>query len=482
MMNMLKLIRLGNALITVKGGFCMTAESVGFSLLLLGFLLVIGKWIRVKTPLLQDLFLPSSLIAGLIALIIGPEIFGKITGKDILPIFVLDTWRFLPGLMINIVFAALFIGKKIPNLKTIWKLAGPQVVMGYLLSFGQYVVGLLLAIFILSPIFGVNPLAGALVEIGFVGGHGTAAGLRETFEEVGFAEGADLAIGLATIGVIGGVLIGITLINWGIRKNKLVNEVKTADRSVLEKKGISELDTREPAGFLSTRSESIEPLSLHLGYIAISILLGYGILQVLVWIENVTWGAMTGVYLLRYVPLFPLAMLGGIIVQLILEKVDRYNMVDRRIINRLQGLALDILIVSALATLSLTVIGENIFPFLILSLGGILWTVFAFLYLAPKMLPDFWFERGIGDFGQSMGVTATGLLLMRVTDPENKTPALESFGYKQLLFEPAVGGGLFTAASVPLIYQFGPIAILIFTAVIALGAFLFGFFVYGKKK
>ncbi|WP_102348839.1 sodium/glutamate symporter [Bacillus sp. Marseille-P3661] len=460
----------------------MTANDVGFSLLLLGLLLVIGKWVRVKTPLLQDLFLPSSLIAGLLALFIGPEILGKLTGIDLFPTATLDTWRTLPSLMINIVFASLFIGEKIPNLKTIWKLAGPQVVTGYMISFGQYVVGLLLTILVLTPFFGVNPLAGALIEVAFVGGHGTASGLRDTFEEVGFAEGADLAIGLATVGVISGVVIGIALINWGIRKNKLVNNIKIADRDELEKKGLNELENRESAGVLSTRAESIEPLSLHLGYIAIAVLIGYGILQVLIMIEEVLWGAATGVYLLRYVPLFPMAMIGGIIVELALDKFDRYNTLDRGLINRIQGFALDILIVSALATLSLTVIGDNFMPFLILSLGGIAWTMFAFLYLSPRMLPNYWFERGIGDFGQSTGVTATGLLLMRVTDPENKTPALESFGYKQILFEPFAGGGLFTAASIPLIYQFGPITILIFTTIIVIGTIVFGILVYGRKN
>jgi glutamate:Na+ symporter, ESS family len=74
----------------------------------------------------------------------------------------------------------------------------------------------------------------------------------------------------------------------------------------------------------------------------------------------------------------------------------------------------------------------------------------------PPDDPEFWFERGIGDLGQSMGVTATGLILMRVADPDNRTPALEAFGYKQLGFEPFLGGGLITATSVPLIAQFGP--------------------------
>ena len=109
----------------------MRAESVGLALLLLGLLLVIGKWVRVKTPLLQRLFLPSSLVAGLIALLIGPEILGRISGWQIVPETAIQTWSTLPGLMINIVFAALFIGKRIPSVKQVWKLAGPQVMLGY---------------------------------------------------------------------------------------------------------------------------------------------------------------------------------------------------------------------------------------------------------------------------------------------------------------------------------------------------------------
>lgn len=38
---------------------------------------------------------------------------------------------------------------------------------------------------------------GGLIEIGFEGGHGTAAGMADTFADLGFEEGADLALGLA---------------------------------------------------------------------------------------------------------------------------------------------------------------------------------------------------------------------------------------------------------------------------------------------
>lgn len=95
----------------------MTATSVGLSLLVLGLFMVIGKWILIRTPVFQKLFLPSSLVAGLLALIVGPEILGNFFGVQLISPEVITVWETLPGLMINLVFAALFIGKKSPTLK-----------------------------------------------------------------------------------------------------------------------------------------------------------------------------------------------------------------------------------------------------------------------------------------------------------------------------------------------------------------------------
>ena len=95
--------------------------------------------------------------------------------------------------------------------------------------------------------------------------------------------------------------------------------------------------------------------------------------------------------------------------------------------------------------------GQGLFH---LSIVGIAWHVLFFLYNAPRLSPDHWFEKGIGDMGQSMGVTVTGMLLLRMVDLRNETGAFESFAYKQLFFEPIVGGGLFTAAAA-LIVRFG---------------------------
>ncbi|MUV37231.1 hypothetical protein JNUCC1_01037 [Lentibacillus sp. JNUCC-1] len=470
----------------------MTPNQIGFAILYLGVFILIGKWLRVHVKWMQNLFLPSSLIAGFLVLLVGPQVAGRITGyfvsddsfwsTGILTENIVSVWETLPGLMINIVFATLFLGKKLPSLKNIWQIGGPQLAFGWTVGWGQYVIGIGLTVLLLTPFFGVPPIAGALIEIAFEGGHGTAAGMKSTFEEVNFAAGYDLAVALATVGVLSGVIVGIILINWGVRKQKTKVIEDVQGFSTLRKKGIMEYENREPAADLTVRPESIEPLALHFGFVALAVLIGFLLQKMLVWIEALTWGAATGSEFMTYIPLFPLAMIGGIILQGILGKIDNAHVLDRQMINRIQGFALDVLILAAVGTVSLDVIGEYFVPFMVLAVAGILWNVFGFLVFAKRMIPDYWFERGIGDFGQSSGITATGLLLMRVVDPDNKSPAFEAFGYKQLIYEPFLGGGLVTALSVPLIFEFGPYPFLIFATVMSLTGLFAGLFYFGGKR
>lgn len=464
----------------------MTLEVIGFALIVLATLLILGKYIRVKIPILQRLFLPTSLIGGSLALMLGPEVLGRFSHSPTFQagIFteeIVQVWADLPGLLINIVFACLFIGFVLPKPKKMWETGGPHIALGYTISFAQYVVGILLAILIITPIFGLSPAAGALIEISFVGGHGTAAGLQGTFNSLGFEEGYDLAIGLSTVGILSGIIIGMVIINWGARNGKSKTLQHPNDISIEQQSGIVPVEKRESAGTKTTSTMSIEPLALHIGFVSISIFSGYMILELFIWLETLTYGKAFDFYLFEYVPLFPFAMIGGILLQIFLSRFDKQHLVDRESINRIQGVALDFLIISAMGSLSLQVIGNNLIPFIILAVAGIALNVILFLYLAPKMIPHYWFERGLGDFGQSTGVAATGIMLMRTVDPENKTPALNAFGYKQILFEPMVGGGLVTAASVPFIIQFGPTPVLIASFILMAVFWYLGIKVFGKK-
>ncbi len=452
-------------------------------------LLLLADGIRRHSAWLKRIFLPSSIIAGTIGLLLGPQALGRLAGwldlaalpeLGLFPEEILDTWTLLPGVLINVVFASLFLGKVIPGIKEIWLRAGPQVVFGQTIAWGQYVVGLLLAILVLAPVFGISPIAGALIEIGFEGGHGTAAGMAPAFEAAGFPEGADLALGLATIGLVSGVIIGTILINWAARRGEITilepgeehpHETATAADDI----ELSEEDKREARKQKRMAGSATDALSLQLGWIMLAIVIGWLLLEGLQLIERLTWGGE----LFSYVPLFPLAMIGGLIIQLCIDRLELKHLLIRSYIARAGGLALDLTIVMALASLSLQAIGDNIGPFLLLVLAGGAWCVFGVLVIAPRIIPYNWFERGIGDFGQSMGMTISGLLLMRMADPENRSGAMDSFGYKQLLFEPVVGGGLFTGISVALIASYGPLPILILCSVITAAWLAFGLLYFG---
>jgi glutamate:Na+ symporter, ESS family len=279
------------------------------------------------------------------------------------------------------------------------------------------------------------------------------------------------------------VLIGTVIVNWGVRSGRLTlteggDPVEAVRQQTSDE--LDDFDEREPTP--SLEASSTDPLSVHIGFIAVAIGIGWVIQQGLVAVERATWARDGGFELLVHIPLFPIAMIGGVLLQLALDRMDRVDVVDRHLVNRISGAALDLIIVAALGTLSLEALGGNLGPFAVLAVAGTVWNVGAFLVLAPRIVPQHPYERGLGDFGQSMGMTVTGLLLMRIADPANRSGGLEAFGYKQLMFEPVVGGGLFTAASVPLIAQLGPWWVLGITTAALVGWLVFGLLAFGRRR
>lgn len=469
----------------------MEIGSVFLGLGLIGILLIAGKLIRGGLKFFQSFYIPSSIIAGFLALVLGPQILGRLAGlwagsgavlaEGVWPQNILNVWSGIPGLLINVVFAGLFLGKGLPGLKTIWKNAGPMVVHGQILAWGQYVVGLLIVLFLLWQGFSFSPLAGALIEIGFEGGHGTAAGLAGTFKELGFADGADLALGLATLGVVLGVLLGTIFINWGIRRGYIEAQGLGAEPAKKALKDDEILDDTSSVDSLY-KDRSIEPFSIHIGLIALAVSLGWFLLRATIWLESVLLVPFGWPQLMRHVPLFPMAMIGGVVVQVAAKKFNLAKKIDRKLVNRISGTALDFLIVAALATMSLAAIGKHGILFFALAAGGILWNIFGLLVLARFIFRDKWLTYGLANFGQGTGMTVIGLLLVKMSDPLSKTRALEAFGYKQLLFEPVVGGGIFTAASLPLIAEFGPVVVLVGVSLVMFAWLVYGWFAFRGKK
>ena len=392
-------------------------------------------------------------------------------------------------------------GSEIPGIAKVWEIAGPQLMYGQILAWGQYALPLLVTATILKPAFGVNELIAPVVALGFEGGHGTAVGVKASFDALGYAEGAQLTLCSATIGLLSGVIFGTIAVKWAVKRGHIVRRIapppppppkveyqnsgfndefensygsvgsfalvssskkeQEAAAAAAEPpiytgpdKGVYKPHERPAAGYQTTAVDSVDSLAFHCSLVGAALGGAYGCKQVLLAIEaSSIW--LTQYQIFTAFPVFPFAMFSGIVIQLIADRKCSPGSVDSGTMDRISGFALDFVVVTAVTTMNFSGMDSSIVPFCILILVTWIWHFVCFAFIAPRILPDYWGERASAELGQSMGITATGLLLLRMSDPNNMTPAMQAFSYKQLLHAPLVGGGLWTATVLPFIKAAG---------------------------
>lgn len=208
------------------------------SVAILSALLLLGAFLRAKIPFFRKLLLPASVIGGFIGLLLGPQVLG---GNAILsfPEEYINTWSLLPGILIVPIFAAVPLGMFMHQKKKeegVFKKTLPKVLVScglfsavgsvqMLLGFGFTLVAAKLV-----PSLNLYRTFGYELSQGFSGGHGTAGGVGNILEGMGldyWATAQGVAITFATVGLIGGMLLGIYLINRASSKGQTRYAVKT---------------------------------------------------------------------------------------------------------------------------------------------------------------------------------------------------------------------------------------------------------------
>lgn len=388
-----------------------TIKVVCTDLAVLSLLLLIGLLIRTKVSCIQKLYLPVSLIAGFIGLIFSPQILGAFTSVS-LPIGkTISQW---PGILVNVVLGLSFFGAA--SSKNFGRTAFSAVTQGGLVHQTQVLVGLGLTM-LMMPFFPNLPLAFGLTPVyGFHGGHGTANAAGAALAAAGWADGVPVANTMATAGLISGIVIGMIIINIGVRRGWAQKVSKPQNVPDDIKMGIVPTEKRASIGKGVTYNDALDPLALQLAFVGI--ILG---------MANILSTSLTWVHpLLKQIPLFACAMMCGAFLSHVLKKLGLGDYIDRPTINRIAGVALDYLVCSAIATLSLKVFSLYMVPLIVTIASVILANIIVNFYFAWKLFDDDWFERAMGSYGLESGVLATGLMLLRVVDPKFETTGQES--------------------------------------------------------
>lgn len=440
-------------IMTISGD---TIDGLLIYLSILGILILVATILRLKIPLLKKYYIPASLLAGIIGLILGPYFVG------VIPTEITSTWSNLSGKLIVLVFAPMLMGKgkKTEGGVEFVKKVASSVSWSYLGCFVQYAVPLLMAVFILVPVFHVPELFGVIVEAGWAGGHGTAAGMAAVYEEIGWLEGQSLAVTSATFGLVYGILGGVVLINIGVRKGWTACLGKATDLE--NKENELYVGERRPVDTRTSISSGVvDNLAFHAAILSVAVFVGY--------LLNVGIKSLTGVSVAWFVT----AMFGGLIVQQVLNRTSWGDAVDKAVFIRIQGISLEFLVAGAVASVNVSVVLEYAVPLLIQQGTMCFVMLFLNIWYARRTLGKYWFEQSMLLFGTFTGVAATGMLLLKTCDPENQSDALTVYAGRAPFTSWAVGGGVITSMMPVWVNNYGALPVGLVSLVLSVILFIF---------
>ncbi len=383
---------------------------------ILSILIVFAHLLRNRVRILQNTYVPSSIIAGLIALFLGRQFLDLVpfseAGDGLLNI---DGY---PAFLVVLLFSTIFLGKKKQHvsLKTVLEHAGDTFFFNLASIAGQYGFALLFGFLLLEPLFSSLPKGFAiLLPAGFAGGHGTAAAVSSVLQSHGFEGALSIGYSSATVGLLVGVLGGMILINLGTRLgwSRLVQTVQEMPLSM--KSGFVPEEEQQSMGQETVHPIALDPLTWHIAIVVGTATLAYGTAQSL----NSLFGVS--------VPVFCVALLMGALVQKIfnLSKFGRY--VDRHVVHRVGSLVTDYLIGFGIASISIDIVLNFALPLIILFAFGTTFTLAFLWFLGPRICRNFWFERTVAVFGWNFGTVATSIMLLKVIDPDMRSPVIEDF-------------------------------------------------------
>lgn len=394
-----------------------THMSFLYDFAFMSLLLIIAQFMRAKIKFLQMFYIPASVLAGLMGLLLGPQFLNIIpwSGK-------IGSYAYM---LVCILFGGLFLGKKgKTNIKKVFTEVGDSFCVNMGAEFFCFGIALLVGGLIMTIVFpDIFPQISLLMPSGYCGGHGYASTIGTALNNLlGREDGVIIGQTFATIGLLTGLFVGIACINYATRKGaaRLVKKAESLPEDC--RTGIVPEGKRSSMGECTINPMSMDPLAWHLALILLATLCGYKFYN---WYK---------IYLPDIeLPVMCLTMIFGVIIQSILNHTPFRDSVDERVTGRIGSTVTDYLVGFGVASISITVVVEFAGPIIILCLLGTLTSLTLVFVIGRKLFHNFWFERSIFVFGWTTGVVAIGVTLLRIVDPEGKSGTLSDYGYAYTL-------------------------------------------------
>lgn len=433
-----------------------TPWTIVVDLGIISALMLLGKLIRVKVKGIQKFLIPPAVLAGIMALVLGPEVLGwlPLSGS-------LGTYA---GILIAFVFAALPFtstskAKEVAKVKRMWGYSQG----GMLLQWG---FGGLLGIVILGQIWPLNDSFGITMPAGFCGGHGSAAALGEAFSKFGQDEVLTLAMTAATVGIICSILLGLVFLRIGTKRghSACLTQAETLPEEL--RTGLVAEDNRRSMGDSMFSNISISTLTFNLSIIALVVLGGYLVSK-----------GVSRIAPSLALPVFSCSYIIGILVKFVCDRTKVTERICPETSSNLSAMFTDYLVAFGIASIKISVVTHYLVPMLILLGVGLVFTATYVYFAAKHIFKEYWFEKAMFSWGWFTGTMAMGMALFRIADPDGKSHCVDHYAIAYIFIAP-VEIALITFA--PLVFSSG-YGLLFSGTCAVVGLCLMAYMLYNKK-
>ena len=380
----------------------------------IALLLLLANLLNRKVGFIRKSLMPVAALAGFILLAL------RATGILKFPAELLEMVTY-HGIAIG--FIAMSLRTTKTEVKGIFAFkSGALIVSTYLV---QAIIGLVISVVLFYTLMpSLFPASGILLPMAYGQGPGQANNVGSTYESLGFAGGRSFGLSLAAAGYLTACLVGI----WYTRR-------------VLKKRGQAQNDVKPVSGSVVTEvfqdsnevpmSESVDRLSMQIALIFITYLVTFLLTRLITGtIASLAPGAEK-----TLVPLFwGFNFITGSLIAMgtrgILSKLRKSGLMTRQyqnnyLLNRISGLAFDLMIIAGIASINISDLQGLWAPFLLMALTGGIVTYIYLKWIIPRLSPSYADESFVAMFGMMTGTISSGILPLRQIDPEFKTPAAD---------------------------------------------------------
>ena len=375
----------------------------------------IGVFFKRKVYFFRKYLFPTAIIAGFIGLLSGPEVLNLIE---------LNTER-----LGSIVYHLMAVGSISIALKKREHVHSRNIFNSgvYIVSIFviQGIVGFALSLLLVNTFFpGLFPVFGLLLPLGFGLGPGQAYAIGSQWEKIGFFQGGNIGLSIATIGFLWACIVGVILMNYLIKKGIF----KINSDSVYPKKAkmYKEIDSGE-----LSLTASLDDISIQLFLIGLVYLVTYltliGLNEILVpmgiygeTLAQLFWG-------FHFIIGTIYAILLKVVINLLKNmQIMTHEYPNSYMLQRIAGGSFDYMIAAAITAISLKTLQYYLIPTLLITTAGGIATIIFILWMTRRVFKEHIFENTFAFLGAYTGTFSTGMALLKQVDPGFRSDASEN--------------------------------------------------------